>query len=557
MKSKILLGCFLAAACLATSCNDFLTEDPKGQQVPENYFISQDALDGSVYALYERVNLTQGWTNMMYPQWQGDDITANPGSNKQACAALDAFSASSDNKGVRDAWSAHYSVIKAANLIIAGAAQTPTSEEEINIALGQAKYWRAYCYYYLVRVFGPLPLITKTDASGVDAQLSSVDDIYKLIVQDLEDAKNTLPDSYDKAPRHNSGCDIYITSQAAQATLAAVYMSMAGYPLNLGAEYYAKAAAEAKAVIDKEADYGFFLESEWNQVYSMGHNYNKATVVGIDNSPVNGSWNHDSQLTSCCRFEGLGDGGWGDAWGEIKFWQNYPDGPRKDAVYAPKVTFEDGDGNITRTVDWWEQEMVEGEMKPIVAANHPMFCVFTTNADENGNEIAAPYDYTKRNYRGMTNGHRHRVIRYSEVLLWYAESAARSGATDLTLARECLRKVHARACQDADNISIPGVGTLPIASLTADQLAEAAYWEHGWEVAGYWCAMVTRRSDEFRMNRLKENFDYRVANLPVEIVPGIQVKEQVTVVKNQWDGDNSIYVPYPDTEVEKNPNLHR
>ena len=143
------------------------------------------------------------------------------------------------------------------------------------------------------------------------------------------------------------------------------------------------------------------------------------------------------------------------------------------------------------------------------------------------------------------------------MLLWYAESAARSGATDLTLARECLRRVHARACQDADNISIPGVGTLPIASLTADQLAEAAYWEHGWEVAGYWCAMVTRRSDEFRMNRLKENFDYRVANLPVEIVPGIQVKEQVTVVKNQWDGDNSIYVPYPDTEVEKNPNLRR
>ena len=36
MKSKILLGCFVAAACLATSCNDFLTEDPKGQQVPEN-----------------------------------------------------------------------------------------------------------------------------------------------------------------------------------------------------------------------------------------------------------------------------------------------------------------------------------------------------------------------------------------------------------------------------------------------------------------------------------------------------------------------------------------
>ena len=65
-------------------------------------------------ALYEKVNQTQSWTNMMYPQWQGDDITANPGSNKQACAELDAFSAANNNKGVTAAWSNHYAVIKAA-----------------------------------------------------------------------------------------------------------------------------------------------------------------------------------------------------------------------------------------------------------------------------------------------------------------------------------------------------------------------------------------------------------------------------------------------------------
>ena len=155
----------------------------------------------------------------------------------------------------------------------------------------------------------------------------------------------------------------------------------------------------------------------------------------------------------------------------------------------------------------------------------------------------------------MTNGHRHRVIRYSEVLLWYAESAARAGG-DLTLAKQCLKRVHERACNDAGNITLPGQGTFAIDALNADQLAEAAYWEHGWEVAGYWCAMVTRRSDEMRMNRLKENFEYRKANAPLEVAPGISVKEKVSVT-GEWKGDESIYLPYPNTEVEKNPNLRK
>ena len=554
MKNYIILGGLLAASLMATSCNDFLNEDPKGLLTPGNYLDSEAALEGSVTALYEKVNLTQGWTNMMYPQWQGDDITANPGSNKQACAELDAFSANNNNKGVTAAWNNHYAVIKAANIILDAAPNAPVSETEKNIAIGNAKYWRAYAYYYLVRIFGPLPLETTSALSAPDKAPASVEQVYSLIVQDLKDAEELLPTGYEKAPRHHDGVDAWVTSQAAKATLSAVYMSMAGYPLNLGQSYYKLAADKAREVIDKEAAYGFFLEDAWNQVYSMGHNYNKATLVGIDNSPINGSWDHDSQLTSCCRFEGLGDGGWGDAWGEIKFWKNYPDGPRKDAVYAPKVTFEDGDGNIVKAVDWWE---LDATGKKVVDAYHPMFCVFTTNADASGKELAQPYNYLQRNYRGMTNGHRHRVIRYSEVLLWYAESAARAGDGDLTLARQCLKRVHGRACADASNITIPGLGTFAIDALTADQLAEAAYWEHGWEVAGYWVAMVTRRSDEFRMNRLKENFDYRVQNPEIEVAPGIKAKESVAVTKSTWAGDESIYIPYPNTEVEKNPNLRR
>lgn len=560
MNKKILLGCLFAASVLTTttSCSDFLDEDPKGQMSEANVFKSQADLDASIHTIYEKLNQTQSWTNPMYPQWQGDDMTANPSSNKQAVAALDVFSSDGENKGVKDAWSQHFALIKACNWVIENASKTPTSQEEINIALGNAHFWRAYAYFYMVRIFGPLPMVVTTDPSATNVAPSSVEEIYNLIVDDLKKAEGWLPTSYSQAPRNHDGVDAWVTKQATQATLTAVYMAMAGYPLNKGKEYYALAAAKAKEVIDNNGTYGFYNDPVWNHVYSMGHNYNKETILGIDNNWNSGSWDHDSELTSCCRFEGLGDGGWGDAWGEIAFWKRYPEGPRKDAVYAPKVTFQDG-ATITKVCNWWD---LDAEGKPVVEAYHPMFAIYTVNCD--GDNLAkekfAPYNYLEPNYTNMTNGRRHRLIRYAEVLLWYAESAARSGG-DLAKAKEYLREVRKRAVDDVENVTLSDGTKVAIANMTADQLAEACYIEHGWEVAGQWTQMVTRRADEFRMNELKKNFDYRVANKPVVVAvengKEYTAKESVPVVKSTWAGDESIYCPYPTTEVEKNPNLKR
>ena len=567
MKTKKLLytGCFMAASMLSlTSCGDFLDEDPKGQLNPDTFYTIEDDYTAGVNTLYDKVNQTQSWTNPMYPQWQGDDITANPGSNKQACAALDAFDSDGANKGVTEAWTQHYAVIKTANLIIEGSEKFPGDKAKIATALGNAHFWRAYSYYYLVRVFGKLPIITKTNIEQFDAQPSEIEKVYELIVQDLKDAINELPTGYDKEPARLFGVDVWATKQAAQSTLAAVYMSMAGYPLNKGTEYYKLAAELAKDVITNNGTYGFILNQDWKDVYSMGNNYNMETVLGINND-AKGWWDHDSQLSSCCRFEGLGDGGWGDAWGEIAFWKRYPEGPRKNAIYAPKVTFQEtitekiGDeevkkDKISKAVYWWE---LDNNGKPVVDAYHPMFTIFTVNADEKGTMLKQPYDYMGINYKGMVNDRRHNLIRYSEVLLWYAESAARAGLSDLTEAKKCLKLVRSRAVTDVENVTLGDGTTVKIDNMSAAQLAEACYIEHGWEVAGNWVSMVTRRSDELRMDELKKNFEYRVANAPIVVAKEggkeYTAKESVTV-KGTWSEDR-IYCPYPTTDGEKNPNL--
>ena len=555
-KKLLYMGCLMAASMLTfTSCSDFLDEDPKGQLNPDTFYTIEDDYIAGINTLYDKVNQTQSWTNPMYPQWQGDDITANPGSNKQACAALDAFASDGGNKGVADAWTQHYSVIKTANLIIEGSEKFPGDKTKIAAALGNAHFWRAYSYFYLVRVFGKLPIITKTNIDQFNAAPEEIEKIYELIVKDLKDAINELPTKYENEPSHLFGVDVWTTKQAAQATLSAVYMSMAGYPLNKGTEYYKLAAEQAKAVIDGNGSYGFILNPEWKDVYSMGNNYNMETVLGINND-AKGWWDHDSQLSSCCRFEGLGDGGWGDAWGEIAFWKRFPEGARKNAIYAPKVTFQDKN-TITKAVDWWA--LKEDGKTPEVEAYHPMFCIFTVNSDENGNMLRQAYDYLAPNWGGMVNDRRHNLIRYSEILLWYAESAARSGG-DLGKAKDCLRQVRSRAVNDVENVTLGNGTTVKIADMNAEQLAEACYIEHGWEVAGNWVSMVTRRSDELRMNELKKNFDYRVANAPLFIAKDakgkdITAKEQVTV-SGSWTEDR-IYCPYPTTDVEKNPNLKR
>ncbi len=548
----------LAAGLFSASCSDFLTEDPKGQLDPKTYYNSADAVNSAVYALYTQVNVSQIYTNMLYPQWQGDDITANPASNKQAVAEIDGFSASNNNKGVREAWEKNYKIIEAANNIInnikydENTVYANTAKE----AVGQAHFWRAFAYYYLVRLYGPLPIIERNSTEYNEKAPATIAEVYDYIVKEMKAAIEVLPTSYTGEPAHHNEIDAYVTKQAAQSALTAVYMSMAGYPLNK-TEYYGEAAKLAKEVIDNNSQYGFYLDNDWSHVYSMGHNYNKETILGIDYSPLPW-WTNDSEFTSCDRFESLGDKAWGDAWGEIAFWKRFPEGKRKKATYAEKITFQDPDSyTIVNMVDWWA---LNPDGTKVVPEYHPMFCNFTVNADAQGNAIAAPYDYTKPNWTGMVNDHRHRVIRYSELLLWYAESAARSGAADLSFAKDCLKKVRERACDDPYNVTLGDGSVVNIDAMTAEQLAEACYIEHGWEVAGYWVAMVTRRSDEFRMNELKKNFDFRVANADQNIVDPTdgrvyKAKESVDVVKSTWQGAESIYLPYPVLEVEKNPNL--
>lgn len=585
----ILVAGTIALGTTLSSCSDFLTEDASGQLAPESFFKTSNDLDMAVNALY--YNVQRAWcnSNPCIPACQGDDMTSTTGSNKSAYLSADAFEEPSDTKGLQYLWMWQYNIIQAANSIIDNADNAETSEENINIAKGNAYFWRAVAYFQLVRTFGPLPLNLHNASDNNSSPLSPVSEVYDVIMSDLEKAEAcNLPASYsDRNLGYTGSCNLWISDQAVKSLMTAVYMNMAGFPLNLGTDYYKKAADKAKEVIDgvKSGKYPQALEPQWKNVYSYGSNYSSEQIVTIAYIAIPGNMSNNSSQFSLCHRHIQFKSGWGDFIPERNYWRNYPEGPRKDAVYDPLLNtyLKDINGDYI-CVSWWatsdEQPYVSGGKNNLVTVYHPMFSPFSVNADEEGNPIAAPYDYRKPQPTLMSIDISHRVIRYAEVLCWFAEAAARAGVYQ-NEAQEALRQVVTRAY---------ATGTAPdVNALSGDALAEAAYKEHGYEVTGYPLALVTRRSDEFRMNRLKEAWEFRhgeqnnilvpkgtlthsyreervvdpVTHRPkyvyapytYELTYDVVIAEEMDVAPT-WNDIKSIYQMYPPQETEKNPNIN-
>src|SRR5690606_14500366 len=130
--------------------------------------------------------------------------------------------------------------------------------------MGQLKFLRAWNYFQLVRMFGPLPLLTEDtpDYFNYLPSRSPLRDVYARIIADFEEAIEKLPASW-------GGLVGRPNSDAAKALLARTYITMATHPLN-DPSYYGKAATLAREVIASDR---YRLVHDINQVFSMETKY--------------------------------------------------------------------------------------------------------------------------------------------------------------------------------------------------------------------------------------------------------------------------------------------
>ncbi|MBB6271881.1 hypothetical protein HDF26_002338 [Pedobacter cryoconitis] len=162
-----------------------------------------------------------------------------------------------------DFWSGPYQYIYVANSALEGLNNSTTVSASVKQQLiGEAKFIRAFMYFYLVNLYGDVPLILGTDYKvNAVAKRTSKETVYTQIVQDLTDAQQILTDDY-QTPAHLTSLErIRPNKGAATALLARVYLYLGKYP---------EAESQASSLIANTSRYS--LVQDLNQVFLANSN---------------------------------------------------------------------------------------------------------------------------------------------------------------------------------------------------------------------------------------------------------------------------------------------
>jgi hypothetical protein len=198
------LGCLLA---VISSCKSALDRDPLTEYAYDNYWNEPSQASAALSGAYFRLQSTLNTEFILYGEARAD-ILALPREDNVTNIALIGNRLSPD-LGIAD-WTNFYRVIGQANLIIKNVKAMRekgiyvNQTAEYNRVLGQALGLRAYCYLYMTKIWGNVPLITEPvqndgDISSFKTPRTDSLAVYSQVSADLVQARDLLPVSYTDA----------------------------------------------------------------------------------------------------------------------------------------------------------------------------------------------------------------------------------------------------------------------------------------------------------------------------------------------------------------------
>ena len=189
MKKIYILGALLGATALLSSCDDFLNDnrEPLSEQVNNTeYWGNTNNVQGQLNTLYNSFNgygHGSSTNGSFYYSWLSDDQAGRRSFANWTYINVPASSSS---------WSSPYEEIRHANYIIEGVGASALAESSKNDFIGQARLYRALQYYYLVRAYGDVPLVTKVldpaDTDEVYGARTPRNTVMDYVLEDLNDA---------------------------------------------------------------------------------------------------------------------------------------------------------------------------------------------------------------------------------------------------------------------------------------------------------------------------------------------------------------------------------
>ncbi|MCH7396472.1 RagB/SusD family nutrient uptake outer membrane protein [Belliella sp. DSM 107340] len=236
---------------LSSSCMDFLEERNESNYTQENYFQTPEHAEAAINHLYSSLRFisngagTYGESPFMSLEFPTGLVNTEVGQS-QFNNTLRNLTTNTENNYFNVWWEQSYRAIANANLAIERIPDILMNENTQQNLIAEAHFFRAFNYFNLVRLFGDIPFITvpiDADSELLYPSRSSQESIYELIVSDLQIAEeSSIPASTTNGR---------ISQGAIKSLLAQVYLTMAGYPLQAGDNYYTLAAEKAKEVIDQ------------------------------------------------------------------------------------------------------------------------------------------------------------------------------------------------------------------------------------------------------------------------------------------------------------------
>ena len=281
---------------LSASCNKILEEHPKTIFTP-GYFSTPAGVEGGLTALYSHLRDVYGdpytWSDLE----AATDETTFSNSGFRGNDFSTGAHVTADNCPKSGFW--NFTYVNTANGIIENATAAGMSESLI----AEARFFRAFYYFDMVRIFGGVPLdlgsgelAFNTSAVRVSTR-NTVEEVYKkCIFPDLEFALENIPDK----PRIGGA----LSKTAVRILLSRAYLTYAwwlenpkGLPTypectrNAGdaRTYFQKAYDLAIQGIENPGPYG--LESSFYKVSLGSNDYNKEQVFYSDRTEKSEQYN--------------------------------------------------------------------------------------------------------------------------------------------------------------------------------------------------------------------------------------------------------------------------
>ena len=265
-----------------TGCEEVLEVEPTTAIESEGAVIDFLTLDRSALGAYSALQTTNyyGLRYLMYQGLFADNLSFAGTFTTDREVASKRINAS--NLQIASTWSAIYSAINRANIVIRDAERlagdSDITEEERAQIVGEMKFIRALAHFDLLKVFGGVPVVTSPTTAIEEIQSlprATEEEVYAAIIADLQDAEEALEGT--------SGNE-RATDLAASALLARVYLQQGNYE---GAE------AQASEVINSDAyelveNFGtlFTQEGGPEAIFELDFTLNDANGLGTGSDPT-------------------------------------------------------------------------------------------------------------------------------------------------------------------------------------------------------------------------------------------------------------------------------